>query len=72
MVRLRTEVVRVWMEEDGKWAVRSRRIGDGDGGGVTGPGEDEEEVYDGVLVCNGHYTEPRIAEIPGMILSYSL
>jgi len=28
-------------------------------------GSGEEEVYDAVVVCNGHYTEPRIAVIPG-------
>ncbi|ONK55700.1 uncharacterized protein A4U43_C10F110 [Asparagus officinalis] len=74
VVRFRTEVVRVEMEEEGKWAVRWRRVAAGeDGGGeITGGGEDqveeeeEEEIYDGVVVCNGHYTEPRLAAIPGI------
>ncbi|XP_072962418.1 flavin-containing monooxygenase FMO GS-OX-like 4 [Typha angustifolia] len=57
LVRFRTEVVTVAREE-GKWKVRSRK--------VNGGGGDENEVYDGVLVCNGHYTEPRLAAIPGM------
>ncbi|KAH9313640.1 hypothetical protein KI387_022267 [Taxus chinensis] len=25
-----------------------------------------EQVFDGVVVCNGHYTQPRIPQIPGM------
>ncbi|KAG2277332.1 hypothetical protein Bca52824_059887 [Brassica carinata] len=25
-----------------------------------------DEVYDAVVVCNGHYIEPRLAEIPGI------
>ncbi|OAY78671.1 Flavin-containing monooxygenase FMO GS-OX-like 4, partial [Ananas comosus] len=58
LVRFGTEVVRVERDEGGGWEVRSRRVGNGDGG-------DEREFYDGVVVCNGHYTEPRIAEIPG-------
>ena len=35
------------------------------GMGCVGGGEDEE-IYDGVVVCNGHYIEPRVAEIPGI------
>ncbi|CAM6093325.1 unnamed protein product [Calypogeia fissa] len=26
----------------------------------------ETEVFDAVVVCNGHYAEPRLADIPGM------
>lgn len=37
-------------------------------GGGGGGGGGEEEVFDAVVVCNGHYTEPRIAEIPGIDL----
>lgn len=60
MVRFGTEVVRVRMEGDGKWAVRWRRLGrDGDE-------DDKEELYEGVVICNGHYSEPRVAEIPGI------
>ncbi|KFK24020.1 hypothetical protein AALP_AAs65924U000100, partial [Arabis alpina] len=25
-----------------------------------------DEIYDAVVICNGHYTEPRLAEIPGI------
>ncbi len=27
----------------------------------------EEEVFDAVVVCSGHFSEPRIAEIPGIV-----
>ncbi|KAJ0970206.1 hypothetical protein J5N97_023083 [Dioscorea zingiberensis] len=60
MIRFETEVVRVEMDGDGRWAVRSRKV-DKNGGDY-----DEEEFYDGVVVCNGHYTEPRISDIPGI------
>ncbi|XP_026659694.2 flavin-containing monooxygenase FMO GS-OX-like 3 [Phoenix dactylifera] len=59
LVRFWTEVGQVEREKDGRWAVRSRRVRGGDGG-------DESEVYDAVVVCNGHYTEPRVADIPGI------
>jgi cation diffusion facilitator CzcD-associated flavoprotein CzcO len=31
-------------------------------------GDDDllDEVFDAVVVCNGHFTHPRIAEIPGI------
>ncbi|XP_058085022.1 flavin-containing monooxygenase FMO GS-OX-like 4 isoform X2 [Magnolia sinica] len=58
-VRFETEVSEVGLVDGGRWRVRSRRVGmDGCDGA--------SEVYDGVVVCNGHYTEPRIAEIPGI------
>lgn len=66
MIRLETEVVRLAIEGDGRWSVRSRKVGkDLDGGDHY-----EEEIYDGVVVCNGHYTEPRIAHIPGITLFF--
>ncbi|KAK1303222.1 Flavin-containing monooxygenase FMO GS-OX-like 5 [Acorus calamus] len=65
MIRFETEVSHVGMTNDdsggGGWMVRSRRA-DGDGEGE----EEMSEVYDGVVVCNGHYTAPRVAEIPGI------
>ncbi|KAL3738002.1 hypothetical protein ACJRO7_019521 [Eucalyptus globulus] len=68
MLRFEKEIIEVRMvEKDGKWKVRWRmRNGSGNGGG--GGGGKEEEVFDAVVVCNGHYTEPRIAEIPGIDL----
>nr|GMD95976.1 flavin-containing monooxygenase FMO GS-OX-like 4 [Ipomoea batatas] len=62
MVRFSTEVRYVGLVGDGKWKVRSIKRGGSGGGGAA----DVDEVYDAVVVCNGHYTEPRIAEIPGM------
>lgn len=55
MVRFETEVVLVVLGDGGKWKVKSR----------SRRGEDFEEVYDAVVVCCGHYTKPRVAEIPG-------
>ncbi|XP_057977938.1 flavin-containing monooxygenase FMO GS-OX-like 4 [Malania oleifera] len=57
LVRFETQVSHVGLAEDGRWTVKSRRSRGGD---------DEDEIYDAVVVCSGHYTEPRIAEIPGI------
>ncbi|VVA32828.1 PREDICTED: flavin-containing monooxygenase [Prunus dulcis] len=57
IVRFDTEVMVVDLVEGGKWKVKSKSKG---GDGV------HDEIYDAVVVCNGHYTEPRIAEIPGI------
>ncbi|VVA91067.1 unnamed protein product [Arabis nemorensis] len=58
MVRFETEVVRVepTAENGRKWRVRFKSSG-----GVSG-----EEIFDAVVVCNGHFTEPRVAHIPGI------
>lgn len=57
VLRLGTEVGHVGIVENGKWIVRLRKR---DGNEV------DEQVYDAVVICNGHYTEPRIAQIPGI------
>ncbi|RXH97316.1 hypothetical protein DVH24_035984 [Malus domestica] len=57
MVRLETEVVVVDAAEGGRWKVKSRSKG---GGGV------EDEIYDAVVVCNGHFTEPRLPQFTGI------
>lgn len=59
MVRFETEVVKAEQmaaegEERGKWKVESRSSD-----GIA------NEIYDAVVVCNGHYTEPRHALITG-------
>ncbi|KAJ0248087.1 Flavin-containing monooxygenase FMO GS-OX5 [Hirschfeldia incana] len=55
MVRFETEVVCV--ERDGrKWKIRSR----------SSDGIFKDEMFDSVVVCNGHYTEPRVAHVPGI------
>ncbi|KAK1364544.1 Flavin-containing monooxygenase [Heracleum sosnowskyi] len=54
LIRLSTEVVRVELLTD-KWIVESRS------------GElSQEEVFDAVVVCNGQFTEPRVANFPGI------
>ncbi|XP_004299651.1 PREDICTED: flavin-containing monooxygenase FMO GS-OX-like 3-like [Fragaria vesca subsp. vesca] len=57
MVRFETEVVFVGLVEGGKWMVKSKRKTSDEG---------LEEIYDAVVVCCGHYTKPRVAEIPGI------
>lgn len=58
LVRFDTEVSRVSQGENGKWEVRSIKR------------KEEEhhldEAFDAVVVCTGHYTDPRIAQIPGI------
>ncbi|KAF7078117.1 LOW QUALITY PROTEIN: hypothetical protein CFC21_082598 [Triticum aestivum] len=65
-VRLNTSVVRVAPAAGPtlRWTVRSVDLGkcDGDGAGEV----EEEEVFDAVVVANGHYSQPRLPSIPGM------
>ncbi|KAF5207774.1 Flavin-containing monooxygenase fmo gs-ox-like [Thalictrum thalictroides] len=59
LIRFETEVIHVELlkeEAEGKWIVRSQ----GKNKNV------EDEVYDAVVVCNGHNTKPCVAEIPGI------
>ncbi|KAI4995207.1 hypothetical protein ZWY2020_035110 [Hordeum vulgare] len=60
LVRLETEVVGVRRTGASSWTVSYRSSK------LAGPGCDrlEEEVFDAVVVCNGHFTEPRLADIP--------
>ncbi|CAO2819827.1 unnamed protein product [Amaranthus hypochondriacus] len=59
LIRYQTEVCHVGLETKGKWKVKSRSyLGNDD--------SEFDETYDAVVVCNGHYAEPRIAEIPGI------
>ncbi|PRQ18135.1 putative flavin monooxygenase, FAD/NAD(P)-binding domain-containing protein [Rosa chinensis] len=57
MVRFETEVVFVGLVEGGKWIVKSKSKTSDEG---------LEEIYDAVVVCCGHYTQPRVAEISGI------
>ncbi|KAL2609565.1 hypothetical protein R1flu_028138 [Riccia fluitans] len=41
-----------------KWIVRSRKVGQVD--------QVREEIFDGVVICNGHYAEPKVVPIPGI------
>ncbi|KAL2921029.1 Flavin-containing monooxygenase FMO GS-OX-like 5 [Bienertia sinuspersici] len=63
LIRYQTEVTHVSLEENRKWLVKHTRIGGGDKGSKV------DETFDAVVVCNGHFTEPRIADkIPGIDL----
>nr|QWJ73361.1 aliphatic glucosinolate S-oxygenase 2-1 [Isatis tinctoria] len=55
MVRFETEVVRIEPIND-KWMVRSKNFG----------GFSNDEVFDAVVVCSGHFTEPYVARVPGI------
>jgi thioredoxin reductase len=80
-VRLNTRVVRVAMAplppprdarssggggdySDMKWTVRSVHVEPGPGGGEAEVAVDE--VFDAVVVANGHYSQPRLPNIEGM------
>lgn len=58
MVRFKTEVVLVEPEGQ-KWKVQSK----------NSDGISKDEIFDAVVVCNGHYTEPRVAHVPGTSIS---
>ncbi|XP_048230679.1 flavin-containing monooxygenase FMO GS-OX-like 3 [Ricinus communis] len=61
MVRFGTEVVYVGLVEDSnKWKVRFKEKR------LDSDFDFSDEAYDAVIVCNGHFTEPRIADIPGI------
>ncbi|KAF8732944.1 hypothetical protein HU200_015295 [Digitaria exilis] len=72
-IRLNTKVVRVAMAPPPppacsgsggyKWLVRSRHV---EPGGKEGVAVEEEEVFDAVVVANGHYSQPRLPSIKGM------
>ncbi|EXC26263.1 Flavin-containing monooxygenase FMO GS-OX-like 3 [Morus notabilis] len=60
LVRFQTQVVYVGMVESGnKWKVTSKkRSGDNQ--------VEVNDVFDAAVVCVGHYSEPRLADIPGI------
>ncbi|ESQ35615.1 hypothetical protein EUTSA_v10007545mg [Eutrema salsugineum] len=60
MILFETEVLRVEPAavDNRKWRVQFRNSR-----GVSG-----EDIFDAVVVCNGHFTEPRLAHIPGIDL----
>ncbi|KAE8771870.1 Flavin-containing monooxygenase FMO GS-OX3 [Hordeum vulgare] len=59
-VRLNTVVVRVALAPGTtrRWTVRSVGLGKCD--------RPEEEVFDAVVVANGHYSQPRLPSVEGM------
>ncbi|TVU40260.1 hypothetical protein EJB05_13713, partial [Eragrostis curvula] len=71
VVRLNTKVVRVAMAQppplppsEMRWLVRTVRV-EPDSGEEGAPVE--EEVFDAVVVANGHYSQPRLPTIQGMM-----
>jgi cation diffusion facilitator CzcD-associated flavoprotein CzcO len=62
LVRLETEVVRVHRDASAaSWRVAYSRKVASAGSEVL-----EEDAFDAVVICNGHFTEPRLADIAGM------
>ncbi|KAL3536992.1 hypothetical protein ACH5RR_000358 [Cinchona calisaya] len=57
LVRLNCEVVRVELKNDDEWMVESR---------LNGGLNCSEEIFEAVVVCNGHNTQPRVADLPGI------
>ncbi|XP_047083423.1 flavin-containing monooxygenase FMO GS-OX-like 2 [Lolium rigidum] len=61
LVRFETEVVRVRRDDAGPgWKVSYRSMK------LAHVSSEQEEVFDAVVVCNGHLAEPHIADIAGM------
>jgi cation diffusion facilitator CzcD-associated flavoprotein CzcO len=61
-IRFGHEVVRVEgvSEVSHEWVIESRTR--------ESKSKVEEEVFEAVVVCNGHHTEPRIADFPGIFI----
>ncbi|KAM7512112.1 hypothetical protein LguiB_010987 [Lonicera macranthoides] len=57
LIRFGSEVVRVDTAGEGEWVVESRS---------TSRAGKEVELFDAVVVCNGHHTEPRLPNLPGI------
>ncbi|MCL7027871.1 hypothetical protein MKW94_005685 [Papaver nudicaule] len=64
LIRFESEVIYVGLSEEeeelkNSWVVRSRKKGEA---GIA------HDVFDAVVVCSGHYTQPNIAEIPAVFV----
>ncbi|XP_044384214.1 flavin-containing monooxygenase FMO GS-OX-like 4 [Triticum aestivum] len=68
LIRLETEVVSVRRSGDASWNVSycRRKLAGADAGGELQEEEEQSEVFDAVVVCNGHFAEPRVAENAGI------
>ncbi|XP_042503901.1 flavin-containing monooxygenase FMO GS-OX5-like isoform X2 [Macadamia integrifolia] len=72
LIRFRTEVVRVERNHGSpnEWIVQSRssctRTNTSESESKSKSEELFTELFDAVVICNGHTTEPRFAEIPGI------
>ncbi|KAH9616408.1 hypothetical protein KSS87_013735, partial [Heliosperma pusillum] len=62
LVRFKSEVIRVERVGDGvdRWLVEWRVKEEGKEARL------EQEVFEAVVVCNGHCTVPRVARVPGI------
>ncbi|XP_026394348.1 flavin-containing monooxygenase FMO GS-OX-like 3 isoform X2 [Papaver somniferum] len=65
LIRFETEVIYVGLLEEEEelregWVVKSRKKGE------VGNSSVARDVFDAVVVCSGQYTQPNIAEIPGI------
>ncbi|XP_037433331.1 flavin-containing monooxygenase FMO GS-OX-like 4, partial [Triticum dicoccoides] len=69
LIRLEAEVVSVRRSGDASWSVSycRRKLAGADAGGELQEEEEQSEVFDAVVVCNGHFAEPRLAEIAGKL-----
>ncbi|CDP15885.1 unnamed protein product [Coffea canephora] len=56
LIQLNAEVIRV-EQKDNEWMIESKTSDDQ---------LNEEELFDAVVVCNGHYTQPKLANSPGI------
>ncbi|CAI9106294.1 OLC1v1005420C2 [Oldenlandia corymbosa var. corymbosa] len=59
LIRFSIQVVRVEQLENGKWVVEGKHERDG----II---VNSEEWFDAVVVCNGHFTQPKLAKLPGI------
>jgi cation diffusion facilitator CzcD-associated flavoprotein CzcO len=59
LVRFETEIMCVRLVDDLKWKIKSK----GKDETTTTTTGHVDEIFDAVVVCNGHNTQPRIAEI---------
>ena len=59
-MRFEMEVVRVRLVEEEKWKIKSKQRSGKE------MGLELDEIFDAVVVCNGHFTEPRVAYIPSI------
>ena len=64
LIRLETEVVSVRRSGNASWSV-SYCSGKLAAGPNSGGELRDEEVFDAVVVCNGHFAEPRLGDIAG-------
>lgn len=60
LIQLQTQVLEVKRSPDGHWVVKSKRLARKEANNV------EEQVFDAVVVANGHFNVPYIPSVPGI------